>query len=101
MEGEGEVKGDKGMESGKYTKTSARFPQHARAGPAGCKDQQNSLFYAQNIPNRNGCPVLPSCCAGSFLFPGHTLLLLPPGYEKAVQTQPVSSGLPLGAVSDL
>lgn len=32
---------------------------------------------------------------------GPTLLLLPPGYEKAVQTQPVSPGLPLGAISDL
>lgn len=40
MEGEGEVKGDKGMESRENTKTSARFPPRARAEAAGCKDQQ-------------------------------------------------------------
>lgn len=45
MEGEGEVKGDKGMESRKYTKTSARFPQHARAEPGGCTDQQKWVLF--------------------------------------------------------
>lgn len=81
------------MESRKYTKTSARFPQHARAEPAGSAEVGFiPCFMLQTLP----LPVLPS-----FPFPGRTLLLLPPGYEKAVQTQPVSSGLPLGAVSDL
>lgn len=35
----------KGRQGRKYTKTSARFPQHARAEPAGCKGQQKWVFF--------------------------------------------------------
>lgn len=45
MEGEGEAAGDKGMESRKSPKTSAPLPQHARAEPAGCKDQQKWALF--------------------------------------------------------
>lgn len=101
MEGEGEVKGDKGENTQKRAHVSHNMHVLNRPAARVSRSGFSSLFYAQNIPNRNCCPVLPSFCAGSFPFPGRTLLLLPPGYEKAVQTQPVSSGLPLGAVSDL
>lgn len=101
MEGEGEVKGDKAENTQKRAHVSHNMHVLNRPAARVSRSGFSSLFYAQNIPNRNCCPVLPSFCAGSFPFPGRTLLLLPPGYEKAVQTQPVSSGLPLGAVSDL
>lgn len=57
-EGEGEEKGDKGMEGRKYTKTSARFPQHARAEPAGCKDQQKWVLFPVLCSKHSQWPLL-------------------------------------------
>lgn len=96
MEGEGEVKGDTGMEIGsqKNRKASAHFTHHTRAELIGCSAQQKWIRVSVSWPKQP--PFLSSFC--SYHLPdGPTLLLLPPGYEKAVQTQPVSPGPPPGS----
>lgn len=46
MEGEGEVKGDEGMESKKHTKASAHFTHHTCAELNwSCKDQQKWVLF--------------------------------------------------------
>lgn len=99
MEGEGEVKGDTGMEIGSETnrKECTFHTSHRR-----CTDW---LHSSTGVAASSRSMLRKQPFFSSFWkchFPdGPTLLLLPPGYQKAVQTQPVSPGLPLGARSDL
>lgn len=95
MEGEGEVRGDTGMEIGSKKKKQERectfHSSHMRW--TDWLHRSTEVGYSSCFMLKKNQPFLSSFCL-CHLPDGPASLLLPPGYEKAVQTQPVSPGLP-------